>query len=911
MFALPSSFVALDIETTGLDPDSDSVTEVGLVRFDAEGNELEVFETVVDPGREIPLFVQNLTGISNEDVVGAPTLGAIAGRIRDFAGGDPIVGHNIAFDRGYLQRAGADPAGPSVDTGELARILLPGRRSLGLTELARELGLEPSLHHRALADARTAAGLFVALRRRASELPQDRRAHLARLAASRDVLLAQALDLPEEDGYELPSLSLQPAGSYPRLERLPGVEASLEEAVAKAFAAAPRAFAGWDARPQQVDMANAVAGAIDDGGSLLVEAGTGVGKSLAYLVPAAIYALREGRRIVVSTNTIGLQEQVLRKDIPALRVILREAGMIRRDDDLRAVLLKGRGNYLCLQRWMASMAASTPDPDITRLAAATLLWLPNTTTGDRAELNLDQTDWVTWNRVSAQDADCLSRQNAWVREGTCFLQRSRLAAESAHIVVVNHSLLLADTASGGNAIPDHDILVLDEAHNLEETATRQFGLSLSRRNVADALDACYRPGGRERRAGGIAEFLRAFPGKKFEREADALQAAAQHANDVLVPYLAALELHLAPGGDARLRINGAVRSSPDWGPVEERADALAAALSAVSRVAGEAGRAVTAAEGADALGSEVESAARRVDDVRARLEALLGPPREGTVTWAERDREGAVMLQSAPLDVGDLLREQVFEQTGTVIATSATLFAGREDRYVAGRLGLDEAQTVRLGSPFDYKRSTLLASAVDIPEPSDPSYPWAIARAVEELVTASGGRALVLFTSHASLAAVAERVRAPLEEAGIAVLAQGVDGTPARLVQSLAAQPRSVILGTSTFWEGVDIRGEALSLLVICRLPFAVPTDPVHQARSELFQRPFDEYSLPSAVLRFRQGFGRLIRSREDRGVAVVLDARVRTRRYGRTFIDALPPCTYYQGPVRALGDRVREWLDR
>ncbi|MDZ7726711.1 MAG: hypothetical protein U5Q44_00150 [Dehalococcoidia bacterium] len=239
----------------------------------------------------------------------------------------------------------------------------------------------------------------------------------------------------------------------------------------------------FEERPQQREMASYVRDALAGGGQYLVEAGTGVGKSLAYLVPAALHALHNERRVVVSTNTIGLQEQLLTKDIPALRQMLVDAGVIESDEDLRVSLLKGRANYLCLQRWTASYGASMADPDFGRLASSMLLWLPETETGDRSELGLDHNDYLTWQRVSAQDADCLSRQNSWVREGYCFLARARRAAESAHIIIVNHALLLADLAAGGSAIPAYDALIVDEAHNLEETATRQFGASVSRRQL--------------------------------------------------------------------------------------------------------------------------------------------------------------------------------------------------------------------------------------------------------------------------------------------------------------------------------------------------------------------------------------------------------------------------------------------
>jgi DNA polymerase-3 subunit epsilon/ATP-dependent DNA helicase DinG len=681
----------------------------------------------------------------------------------------------------------------------------------------------------------------------------------------------------------------------------------------RAFDAAAGVLDRFEDRAEQREMAEAVRQAMTEGGHWLIEAGTGVGKSLAYLLPAALHALRNGERVVVSTNTINLQEQLLTKDIPALRRILVRAGIIGDEDDLRASLLKGRSNYLCIRRWIASYGAHAADPDFARLGSAMLLWLPQTETGDRSELSLDHNEWVTWQRFSAQDTDCLSRPNSFVREGKCFLQRARKAAESAHIVVVNHALLLADIASGGSALPAYDHLVVDEAHNLEDTATKQFGGSVSRRILSDALEGIHRRAGRDQREGGVATLLKALPEGAATMIGKSLEAASARATIACGPLFEALGgLSPRASDEDRLLVDRSVRARAEWTNVEQAWDAVDRTLRDIAAQAASAAQVVTGAaavEEPDVLAGEIESAARKVEEGRLLLAELVSRGDDERIVWVARERDGSGSLNSAPLDVGPVLWEELFAKRRTVVCTSATLSAAGSMEFAARRLGLEGPRTLQLGSPYDYERSTLLAAFTDVPEPNDPRYIDAVAAAIVRLVSASEGRALALFTSHSALRQVAALARRELEDEGIVVLVQGVDGTPRQLIDNLVANPRTVIFGTSSFWEGVDVRGEALSMLIIARLPFAVPTEPIYRARSEQYDNPFEQYALPGAILRFRQGFGRLIRDREDRGVVAVLDRRIYEKRYGQQFVAALPPCTRLKADSATVAERAREWL--
>lgn len=913
---MTDTFIALDLETTGLDEEKDRITEIGAVRFRADGEVLEVFETLVDPGREIPYFIETLTGVTNEAVRGAPGIAAAGAKLIRFAGPDPIVGQNIYFDLGCLRREGIEFTSDRIDTAHFSRLILPGKTKRGLVGLATSLGVEAGVHHRALPDARTAAAIFAALVRLAHALPENERFQLARLVSMENLTLAEVIGGSEWSSTPLNERhlpSVRTAGAYPSLVRREPRVPTSPALVASVFDAAAAVVERFEEREEQREMAEAVRDALSGGGHLMVEAGTGVGKSLAYLVPAAIHALRNGERVVISTNTHQLQEQLLAKDIPALRRMLLAAGVIESEDGLRAAVLKGRSNYLCIRRWVASYGAGLADPDFARLASSMLLWLPETETGDRSELNLDQNERATWARFSSQDTDCLARPNSYVKEGSCFLLRSRKTAESAHIIIVNHALLLADVASGGSAIPPFDHLIVDEAHNLEETATNQFGGQASRRRVLEALDGIHRRAGRDSREGGVVPVLKSFPQGAAAEAGKALEDAVLRATLSAAPFFEALG-RLVPrsGDDERLLVTQAVRHREEWAKSElawaplERAlrDVNLAAFSAIGVLS-----MTTMSEAPDALAGEIESATRKVDEARLFIESIFHAADDSLIVWVGRERDTTGSLNAAPLDVGPRLWDELFEKRRTVVATSATLSAAGSMDYTAGRLGLEKPRMLQLGSPYDYEQSTLLAAFTDVPEPNAPGYAEAVAETVVKLVSASEGRALALFTSHAMLRRVAELARPQIEQQGIVVLVQDVQGSARQLQENLKENPRSVIFGTQSFWEGVDIRGEALSMLIITRLPFSVPTDPVYKARSEQYDNPFGQYALPGAILKFRQGFGRLIRDREDRGVVAVLDRRIWEKGYGAQFVSALPQCTRIKADSETVAARAAEWL--
>lgn len=936
--------VALDLEMTGRDIDRDEIIEIGAVRFGPDGAR-ERFSTLVNPGRPLPRRIEALTGIRAADLSAAPRFGEVAERFIRFVGDAPVVGQRIEWDLSFLKKHGLAPDGPVYDTAEIAELLLPGLPDYGLLSMTRRLGIDFPVQHRALPDAEAAMVLFLELRGRAELIEPLVLDEIVRLTADSSWPLryffreaaGRARRVTTRRGADMDGLPLDIVGkgadAGPALvanQHPKPVSATEVCAVFDAAAADPQCFPTFEQRPQQAEMAAAVAEALSGDGRLVVEAGTGTGKSLAYLVPAACYALRNNARVVVTTNTINLQEQITGKDAPELHRLL-EAGappdLRRRVGDLRVTQLKGRRNYLCLQRLAAMRRLGAQSDAEARFLTRVLLWLQVTDTGDRAELTLRAEEEPMWGRVSAQDSTCFGGPSYYVRNGTCQLLRARKRAEAAHIVVANHALLLSDLAAGGRALPPYERLIVDEAHNLEEEATSQFGFQAGQGHFMEMLDrlSLRGPGRDSGLSADVHEALRVVPDNSpaahLHTAANTLAGRVEHARGAIPEVFARVRAFVADHGgpageyDNRLLLSAAKRAQPEWAQVELAWENARLALLPVEDALVRLNVALADADGGDILDYDtllgsVATLTQSALHLRKGVDEIIERQDGDRIAWITTHRTtGQVTFSSAPLNVGEVLEDYLFGRKASVVLTSATLSTGGTFKYVKERLGVQEAAEALLGSPFDYKRAALVLLPTDVPEPAQRDYQRAVEEGIVSLCTASKGRALVLFTSHSALRAAHTAVRRPLERAGVRVLGQGIDGTAKEILDGLRSKPETVLLGTSSFWEGVDVVGEALSLLIITKLPFSVPTDPVFSARSALFDEPFMEYALPQAVLRFKQGFGRLIRHRTDRGVMVVLDRRLMSKRYGRVFLDSLPVCSVTQAPLGQLPVLAARWL--
>lgn len=936
-------FVALDVETTGFDPASDRVIEIGAVRF-VDGAPVDRFRSFVRPDRAVPAAVEALTGITSADLVGAPAIEDTLIALHAFVGTAPVVGHNVAFDLGFLGAGGWHPVGAAYDTFELASVLLPRATRLDLQSLTTMLEITLAGWHRAEADAEATGRAFAALQARLVELPASVRADLARIAARADAGLATlylaALDgtaSAANDGAS-PAAPLPAAGPLPPPLGTPGDERDAHDrhdaraavtpfdvqSLFERIAARTELLPQYEPRLGQLAMATAVAEQLAHGGHLAVEAGTGTGKSLAYLLPAALHALRTGQRVVVATHTLNLQEQLIRHDLP-IAAALAEQYEGAAVGTVQGALLKGRANYLCLERWVAARdAGEALSTQEARLLGRIAVWLADGGSGDMGDLYFAEGERDAWRALSAEGTDCLLRRCAFVRDGSCVLLRARATAAASHIVVVNHALLLASQSADRQVLPPFRHLVIDEAHRLEEVATQQYGSVVSTRDI-DVLAA----EGAAVAGSGPAAALRAAaavptaalsPAAGLHALADALAAAAARLRE-RVPTLERTarafieEFEERGGGDTVAQVTAARRAQPAWEDVEIAAVEVDLGLFAYEQ---DLARAVEVIDGLpDGTIMRPEFAQQRVraardaaQAYRATLRAAVLRVEPDAIVWAS-SASRTVRFHVAPLTVDERLRADVYESLDSVTFTSATLRAQESFDFTVQRLGLLDPTTLAVPSPFDYRRAVLTLVVDDIPEPGAPGYEELLHRALGDAIEAAGGRTLALFTSHGSVRATASAMRSRLAGAGITVLAQQVDGSPARLLRALTNGPPAAVLGTAALWEGVDVRGEALSQLAIARLPFPVPTDPIYAGRAALYDEPFTEYALPQAVLRFRQGFGRLIRGSSDRGVFLVLDRRVVSRPYGAQFLSSLPDCEVRRVPVSAIGDAVRGWLAR
>ena len=864
---------------------------------------------------------------------------AAAAGLASFAGDAPIVGFGLADSLGSLASSGAAPRGSPWDIEELAGYVAPDAAEPTVGGMARALlgtgtssdsgapaGLDPQ------AAAERAGWLYLALVERARHLPRAILSRLATLVAQSQSPLAELLAAVAEDPAVPPGgpmMGVDPREVQERLGRqrpigaptaARGVDADEVDALLGADGPFAALFPRYEPRPEQLAMARAVAEALatpkeDSPQHLLVEGGTGIGKSVAYLLPAVLFALRNNTRVVVSTNTINLQEQLVHKDIPDILATLETVPGID-VSRLRYTQLKGKANYLCLRRWETMAAAGALTEEEARTLAKTLVWLQDTRTGDRSELRLQGRETIAFERMSASGfATC---QGA--REGACFYRHARDDAAGAHLVIVNHALLLSDVLVDGSLLPDYDFLVVDEAHNLESEATRQFGFRVGQATVEEIVERAssdLQGITAATRVSGLEEPRKDGLRVKIEQAQVPLHRARSAWSDLVAGMTGFAKAHRpdAANGDGDLLLTSGMRSQPAWSGLEiawdnfdhsigesaQRMEALWRDLDSLSS---------ESLPGLDDRKGEIIEWVGKVDELRSRVRGFVSSPEPETVYWLG-GLNGAISLSGAPLEVASRLDAGLFSQKQAVVLTSATLTVRGEFAHVRGRLGIESPSELRLGSPFDYERAALLCLPNDAPEPGQPGYVNVLAETVHDLAVEADGHTMVLFTSHASLRGTALALRRRLASRGLTVLAQGVDGTPQQLVARFQQEPRAVLLGTSSFWEGVDIGNASLKVLVLARLPFNVPTEPIFAARSALYEQPFLQYAVPQAVLRFRQGFGRLIRSKGDRGAVVVLDGRLTTKSYGSWFVGSLPTTAIHRGTLAEAVRDVGEWLGK
>lgn len=916
-------FVIVDLETTGNVPKKgDRIIQLGMVVVE-NGRIVDRFSSFFNPERDIPPFVQQLTNINEQMVADAPIFAEKAAKVVDMLQQSYFVAHNVSFDLQFLQEelqmAGFPPfSGPTIDTVELARIVFPDAESYKLGDLAKLLHIAHDQPHHADSDAEVTAKLFIALLGRLRRLPLATLQHLKRLSPYLrsdlyslldNMMMEKMASLDNEKSYIFyHGVALKKPASMPRKEEGGNERASFAE-----FFAGPHTlpFDHYERRDGQWEMMKIVYEALETSQHALVEAGTGIGKSLAYLIPSAFFAHEQQKRVVISTHTLQLQQQLLERDVPFVKTIV--------PFPLRVAVLKGKRNYLSLDKFVAFLREHHQNYDVVLLKCQLLVWLTKTETGDMDELNVSSGARLFWPLLCMDEEDNGGKYN--------FFLRAKQRAEEADIVITNHAFLLHDITAATPLLPDYEHIVIDEAHHLEEVASHYFGQQVDYVSIRLLLTRI----GRVNENGSLAKLMKIFERHRLsaedrflrcERLVEELQFECDELFRMMRRY--ALDRKTTESGRCRYRVEPKKESGRQWSAMKEL---LWRVRDHVVQLADETMRlqaifkqneAETISDQSCSYFSDVSS----LNNIVAALFDLMESDDPMVVRWIEAEEKGAAnatAIYSQPIQLDEFFAERLFMPKKSVVLTSATLTMNGSFAYIISRLGLSDFYPIcqTIPSPFSYKEQAMLMIPSDFPSISSVSleeYASAVAEGVAQIAERIKGKMLVLFTSYELLRLTAAAMNMDERSGEYVLIAQGVQsGSAAKLTRAFQQFEQAILFGTSNFWEGVDLPGDELSVVVIVRLPFAPPDDPVIAAKSEHIRakggNPFYELSLPEAVLRFKQGFGRLIRTKKDKGAVFVLDRRLTSASYGKYFLNSLPPLTVYEQSLDQLLQKLEKWL--
>jgi len=919
-------YVVVDLETTGhASGKKDKIIEVGIVTI-IDGAITEQYSTFLNPGMKIPPFISNLTGIHDTDVANAPLFEEVAAEIKEKFNNACLIAHNVPFDLGFLNDelagCGLDTLKcPVLDTVELSRILHPQAPSYKLSNLAEYVNIQHDSPHRALADAYVTACLFLKLRDKLFTLPLETIKQLQKiekkLKSNLSFLLAErSQSLHRKPEYH-DHLGVYAGLAYKKINNLDSHQKVVEDSYGAflddLFQDVSRlhdAFGIYENRAGQREMADLIYDAFESKQHAIVEAGTGTGKTIGYLLPAAYEAIKRQERIIISTYTTQLQSQLLDEEIPILEKLM--------PYEVKTALLKGRYHYLSLQKFARELdLKEIGNYDIALSKAILLVWITETKTGDIDEIQLPSNGYHFYKRISAE----MERHEE--NEGYfSYYETARQQAAEAHLVVTNHALLCKDLFSEQELIPSYNRCLIDEAHEFENSAARRFGLKLDYVQMQFVLNSIgtwqdsfwtgirlTNPESASLISG--AEWNYAF--KETHHELDSLFRQ-------IFSYVSSVKgKAYTDTGRVQCMFPQSKPRGHAWRTIQDMAHRLLFRLRDLTLLI----RPIQQKTSADS--EEVIETAQligQLEDFISSLEFMfLSEPSRNNVKWAEIEAKGAknaVYLYSEPASVTKQLQNSLFTMKDSVVLTSATLTMSGSFNFVQERLGLQSGQfmSASIPSPYSYENQVQLLVPDDFPDVREEgeAFIYSLCEAVLSLAEITEGRMLVLFTSFDMLKKCHALLKEILEEEEFALIAQGItSGSRLRLKKAFQSHEKAILLGTSSFWEGIDIPGEDLSALVIARLPFQPPNHPLYEARSEQIEaegkNPFHELSLPNAVIRFKQGFGRLIRSERDRGIVFVCDSRIIKSSYGQYFLNSIPKVPLSVDKTGKLIEKMRNWF--
>jgi ATP-dependent DNA helicase DinG len=907
VYGFEAPLVVLDIETTGFDPERDRIIEIAAAVL--EGPEVvSRFQTLVDPGGPLPHEIARLTGISDEELDGAPPAETAVHDLTEFVAGRDMVAHNAGFDRSFLTRVPGGEAltGAWLDSVQAALIAFPRLRSHRLRDLAAAFGACPP-SHRAADDVEALAFLWRVILAGLDSLPEGLAARIAGLAPQthwplRPLLAHMAAARPssahDTKDMRRARVRRESSGSLGDAEDMVCSCPPVEEIVAEfdESGLAGRMYEGYERRAEQAEMSAAVTEAFRDRTHLAVEAGTGVGKSLAYLVPAARFAMLNGVSVGVATKTNSLMDQLVYAELPTLCEAL--------DGELRHVSLKGYEHYPCLRKLdrFATELDSVEEGAVVTTAVL-LSWVGQSSWGDLDSVNVHWRRDVR-GRVQASAADC-TRKRCRYYPDLCYVHGVRRKAGSAHIVVTNHALLFRDLVADGSILPPIRHWIVDEAHGAEGEARDQLSLTCDQVELDVVLGAIAAS-----RGGALGNVRRAIDSQHAEEFPGLLGsiAAAEEAAKTCTTLAASFFDFVKDAGvqtpdtgydTCELRISTPLRESAAWGTASGVGASLARKLQALVDAVRDV---ITRLE---EIGPDVTDARADLAGLLSRLafqvlslQAVLDGEDDAFVyaLMFNRDREKhRDRLTAYRLDVGADLAEQLYPRAHSVVYTSATIATGDDFSHFARGVGLDRIEadlwrTVRLDSSYDFERQMSVFVPSDLPEPTTAGWRERLEHLLRDSHVAMGGSTLTLFTNRRDMEALYRAIEPDLDAEGIGLIVQSRGVSAKRLRDEFLAEPTLSLFATKSFWEGFDAKGDTLRCVVVPRLPFGRPTDPLAEERDEREGRAaWGKYSLPQAVLELKQAAGRLIRSSTDTGCLIIADTRVLTRPYGRSFFEALP----------------------
>ncbi|MEH7108572.1 ATP-dependent DNA helicase DinG [Bacillus sp. JJ1764] len=935
---MENKFVVVDLETTGnLPKKGDKIIQFAAVVIE-NGVITEKFSSFLNPQKTIPTFIEELTGIRDEMVKDAPLFAEIAPKVNSLLKDAYFVAHNVLFDLSFLQeeliQAGFPGFyGPVLDTVEMARILYPTADGYKLSDLAERENLLHDRPHQADSDALVTAELFLILIKRFCQLPLVTLRRLMPLSGGLKSDLQQFLEeMLEEisfneeehsDAFEIfKGIALK---KIPEKQKLLSNQTDLQypNGESEKIRMLKDSFPSFETREGQFQMMDAVFNSLQNDNHTLIEAGTGVGKTMGYLLPAAYFAKLTNQPIIVSTHTIQLQEQILKKEIPLLNKIL--------PFEITAVLRKGRSHYIDLKKFKKTLLDEESDNyDSTLTKMQILVWLTETETGDKDELNLSSGGSLFWNKIK-NDPSLFPSDPEWIERD--FYHKAKLAAEKAEIIITNHSLLLSDLKENGTVLPKYDYVIIDEAHHLEKTAIGFFGYSLDYLSTRLLLGQF----GQYEQKQLFYELEEIIKTKVPSSEEPTLHTF--ELNQMVIDLTFEMDEFFkliaifakSQQSNTKGFYKAKVRFSETDFSKEKRAlihsaERLIFLLKDVhSSIENRLGliqkehKILTLDQ--ETKIEEIALFLKEIDNLRQIVKHCFITDTH-FVKWIEMDvrsPQNVTTFMAQPASVAPALKQQLFEQKKAGILTSATLTVNDSFDYIKKEMGLgsNSVHTLTIPSPFHYHEQVQLLIPEDLPEVKTVSLDEYVIAITEHIITiaeATKGRMLILFTAYDMLKKTHELIKESGFLDDYVLIAQGISGgSRSRLTRNFQRYDKAILMGTSSFWEGVDIPGEDLSCLIIVRLPFSPPDEPFTEAKCQIIEKSggnaFKEYSLPDAILKFKQGFGRLIRTENDRGIVIVFDKRIVNTQYGKSFLKSIPPVTIKKAPMNKLVKIILSWL--